>query len=211
VRAIRTFISLPAVAVYALVATVACGCASSVPEYRSGGAYETVAHDPRRDTATARRENDEAVAAIDKGRWADGEASLKRALAADVTFGPAHSNLGSVYEHRSNHYLAAWEFQYAATLMPEAAEPRNNLGLVFESVGRLDDAVQWYDRAVALRPDVAEYAGNDARARLKRGDRDPRVRELLQTVILRDVRPAWIQWARGCLATFLSASTKPRS
>ncbi len=60
-------------------------------------------------------------------------------------------------------YLAAWEFQYASTLMPNRAEPRNNLGVVFESVGKLDDAAEWYEAALQIEPDTPEVISNLAR------------------------------------------------
>src|SRR4029453_19576722 len=108
------------------------------------------------------------------------EAELKSALAADVMCGPAHNNLGKVYYHQHKLYLAAWEFQYAMKLMPNVPEPRNNLGLVFESAGKLDDAVASYDEARGLEPDNVQFIGNLARARVRRGDDDAGVRDLLR-------------------------------
>ncbi|MES1171564.1 MAG: hypothetical protein ABUL56_04300, partial [Actinomycetota bacterium] len=97
--------------------------------------------------------------------------------------------------------LAAWEFQYAMKLMPNTPEPRNNLGLVFESAGKLDDAVASYDEAMRLEPDNVQFIGNLTRARVRRGDRDDSVRELLGKLVMRETRPDWADWARGQLAT----------
>src|SRR3982750_833259 len=50
-------------------------------------------------TELARQENDRAFALIQQGKYAEAEPILNRAVAADVTFGPAHNNLGLVYFH----------------------------------------------------------------------------------------------------------------
>lgn len=163
---------------------------------RLGDPYETVAVDPRRDTDKARQLNAEAVEEITDGDLDDAEAKLKKALTADLFFGPAHNNLGTVYLRQQKYYLAAWEFQYAVKLMPTQAEPRNNLGLVFEAVGRPDEAEKHYDEALQLAPDAVEITANLARLRVRQGRRDERTRHLLQDVVLKDTRPTWVNWAR---------------
>ncbi len=184
------------------------GCKSNTTK-KVPGPYETIGKDIRRDTETARAENTKAVELITAGKYQEAEAILRRALEADVTFGPAHNNLGKVYFHRGEMYLAAWEFQYAANLMRDQPEPRNNLGLVFESVGKFDDAVTWYDAALREGPDNPQYLGNAARARIARGDRDAVVRELLEKLVMRDTRTDWVEWARESLATMDIAPTAP--
>jgi Flp pilus assembly protein TadD len=178
------------------------GCASheKTPKQK-GGTYETLAaSDERGDSAKAEQHNTKAVGMLERGDFPGAEAELKSALAADVMCGPAHNNLGKVYFHQDKLYLAAWEFQYAMKLMPNTPEPRNNLGLVFESAGKLDDAVASYDEAMRLEPDNVQFIGNLARARVRRGDRDESVRELLDKLVMRETRPDWADWARGQLA-----------
>ena len=179
---------------------LAGGCASS-PAREAGAEYETISSDPRRDADAAARHNADAMRRMADGDYAGAEVALKSALAADVMHGAAHNNLGKVYYHQGKLYLAAWEFQYAAKLMPGLPEPRNNLGLVFEAAGKLDDAVASYDEAMRLAPDDAQFIGNLARARVRRGDRDASVRDLLERLVLRETRPQWADWARARLAT----------
>ncbi|HOF17631.1 MAG TPA: tetratricopeptide repeat protein [Phycisphaerae bacterium] len=162
--------------------------------------YQTVAADPHRDTAAAQKLNAEAVKLIQDHHIDDAEKRLKAALAADLFFGPAHNNLGLVYFHQKKHYLAAWEFQYAAKLMPGKAEPRNNLGLVFEAVGKLDEAMESYEKALALEPESVDVAANLARAYVRKGRKDDKTRKLLGDVVMKDNRPDWIAWAREQLA-----------
>jgi Tfp pilus assembly protein PilF len=177
-----------------LICLALTGCARRAE--RDPAEYHTVAPDLRRDSALARRENDRAVALIRQGRLDAAETLLRKALAADSTFGPARNNLGKVYFHQRKMYLAAWEFQHAIKLMPDHPEPRNNLGLVFEAAGKLDDAVQRYGEALQLDRGNPQLIGNLARARLRRGDSGEEVRDLLEEVVLKDIRPDWVTWAK---------------
>ena len=170
------------------------GCASDTSATRGG--YQTLAKDPTRDAALANKEQTIGLKAMDEGNWKDAEAAFKRALTADITNGPAHNNLGKVYWHEDQRYLAAWEFDYAAKLMPNQPEPKNNLGLVFESVGKLDDAVADYQQAESMEPDNPQFIGNLARARLRRGDSVASVQTLLDRLLMRDTRPEWLYWAK---------------
>jgi Flp pilus assembly protein TadD len=174
-----------------------CGCASNPKQSDAG--YDTLGKDPRRETERAKTLNTRAVALIVKGDVGGAEPLLKEALVADVMYGPAHNNLGKVYYNQGRLYLAAWEFSYAAKLMQHQPEPRNNLGLVFEASGKIDQAVQEYGEALRLEPDNPQFIGNTARARLRRGDKDREVKELLSKLVVRDTRPAWVEWAREWL------------
>ena len=162
--------------------------------------YQTLAQDPNRDTERARRENARALGAMEKDDLDGAEMALKAALAADLFYGPAHNNLGVLYHRQNKHYLAAWEFQYAARLMPHSPEPRNNLGMVYESVGRLQEAERWYDTALSLQPDNPVLLGNLARLRVRAGRTDERTHQLLEDLALKDTRPEWARWARDRLS-----------
>ena len=182
-----------------LVATMAfIGCAGSGP--RADTDYRTVRDAPGRDTELARQHHSRALDLIDAEEYDEAERALRQSLQADVMFGPAHNNLGKVYFKQRRLYQAAWEFQYAARLMPHHPEPRNNLGLVFEDVGQLDEAVDHYREAMKISPDNPQLIGNLARARIRRGDRDEKLVDLLQQLVGKDTRPEWVQWARERLA-----------
>lgn len=185
--------------VVALVANLGCAASNHKTVDK---AYATVSPDVSRDTDRARAENGEAIKLIERGDLNKAEEILKQALEADVTFGPAHNNLGKVYYEQGNYYMAAWEFQYAIKLMPYHAEPLNNLGMVLESVGKLDDAVKDYDQALALEPGNPQLVGNNARARIRRGDKDVEVIGLLAQLVMSDTRPDWKEWAREKLVLY---------
>ena len=157
---------------------------------------------PPRNPELARRENDRAIELTEKGKYAEAERVLRKAIAADVMFGPARNNLGLVYYHQGKLYPAAWEFQNAIRLMPYQPEPRNNLGLVFEKAGKMDDAEASYRTAREMEPDNPEYIGNLARTRVRQGLRDDETRELLEELVLKDSRPTWHDWAQLNLYRF---------
>ena len=184
------------------------GCASRAPRQRPAD-YQTVDDEPRRQTDLARRENERGVDLLSRGDWAGAERAFRAALEADVMSGPAHNNLGKAYFHQRKLYLAAWEFQYAAKLMPHQPEPLNNLGLVFEAAGKLDEAVESYGKARELEPDNPQFLGNLARARVRRGDRDEDLRGLLGDLALRDTRPEWQAWARRSLSRLSAVRPGP--
>ncbi len=162
--------------------------------------YETVAADPTRDTDHAKEMNQKAISLMDGDNLKDAESHLRQALAADVMFGPAHNNLGHVYFKQKKYYLAAWEFQYAAKLMPNQAEPKNNLAMVLEIAGKPDQATEYYEQALKIQPDNPEIIANLARLYVKQNQFTQRTRELLNEIILKDQRPAWTQWAKTQLA-----------
>jgi Tfp pilus assembly protein PilF len=187
-----------------LCAALLAGCAA--PSSRAPKAqYETPTADGSRNTATARQLNLQALEKLTKGDDAGAEKLLKQSLTADVMYGPAHNNLGKLYYHQGQLYPAAWEFQYAAKLMPNQPEPRNNLGLVCESAGKLDEAVDYYTQALKTEPDNPEILGNLARSRIRRGEKSQDVRDLLNKLVERDTRPDWLIWEKDQLIR-LSAS-----
>ncbi len=169
------------------------GCAART---RPSSDYQTLANEPRRDAPLARVRNAEGKELLEERKYVEAESTFKEALLADITYGPAHNNLGKAYYHQSKFYLAAWEFQYAIKLMPQQPQPRNNLGLVFEEVGKFDDAIDNYGQAAALEPDNPNLLGNLVRARVRRGDTGDDIRDLLSKLIVTDSRPAWIRWAK---------------
>jgi Flp pilus assembly protein TadD len=182
------------------------GCASNRNAVRGDQAVA--------DTSLARQENDRAFDLIRQDKINEAEQSLRRAIAADVMFGPARNNLGLVYYKQGKLYEAAHEFQYAIKLMPHHPDPRNNLGLVFEAAGqfieaKLSDAVAAYEEARRIEPDNPEYLANLARARIRRGDRDETTQKLLEELAFKDSRPNWRDWARMNLLRLRSADRPP--
>jgi tetratricopeptide (TPR) repeat protein len=184
------------------------GCTSFLRDAKLD--YRTVQADPNHDTEAAKGFNEKALKLIAKGNQDKAEQMFQKALIADVSYGPAHNNLGHMYFCQEKYYLAAWEFEYAIKLMPEHPEPYNNLGLVYEAVGKFNEAVEAYESAHKLQPSNPEVIGNLARACIRRGDPVAKVRPLLNDLVFYDTRPVWVAWAKEQLA-FSSVQTQQPS
>ena len=176
-------------------------CASGCAHWRRGepANYRTVEESPLRDLETAKHKHDKALRALDHGNYTHAEQLLQEALIADVTFGPAHNTLGKIYYDQCKLYWAAWEFEYAIGVMPQRAEPLNNLGLALEAAQLWDGAILNYEQAVALDPEEPTYLGNLALAKVRRGDPLDELEPLLQQLLFVDSRPDWRKWSEGLL------------
>ena len=180
------------IAVVVVLIVCAAGC-------RSGGGgdkNDIIVANGKRDTERARREHERAFQLIGDRKYDEAEMACKRALQADIMFGPAHNNLGLVYYYQNKLYAAAWEFQNAVKLMPYQPEPRNNLGLVFERAGKIQSAAEAYGKAHEIQPDQPEYLANLARATVRLGEKTDETRKLLEEVVIKDDRPDWRDWAK---------------
>jgi len=180
-----------------LVAMLAAlGCAR-FHQKKSPTKYQTVSASGRHDTVTAKKKHSRALVLLEeKVDLAKVEQLLNDALVADVTYGPAHNSLGTLYYMQKKLYLAAWEFEYAAKLMPELAQPYNNLGLVYERVGKYEDAITHYSMALSREPHNSELIGNLVRTRMLDGDRGADIKQLLSDLALNHTQTRWQNWAR---------------
>jgi len=174
---------------------ICAGCLEFQMKARSAN-NRTITTEPLRDAETAQRENSIGLEHLAGGETDQAIEAFKRAIEADVEFGPAHNNLGKAYFKQKKLYKAAWSFERARKLIPRNAEPLNNLGLVSERAGELDEAVEYYRQAVKLDPENISCRANLARAMILRGDRGNEVRSLLTQIIKEDDRPEWLLWAR---------------
>ncbi|MEQ1905803.1 MAG: hypothetical protein ABL888_16565 [Pirellulaceae bacterium] len=161
--------------------------------------YRTIQESPLRDVDTAKQKHDKALKALEDRNYSHAEQFLHEALIADVTFGPAHNTLGKIYYDQKKLYWAAWEFEYAIGVMPNRAEPLNNLGLALEAAQMWDDAIVRYEQAVALAPEEPTYIGNLARAKVRRGDSLDEIEPIVRNLLLVDSRTSWRKWGEGLL------------
>jgi len=191
---------------------VVSGCA--VLTEKSEKDYRTLDVDENHDTKKARRKNALAMKILERngeghfGNPVFAENALQEALAADVTYGPAHNNLGKLYFQRQEFYLAAWEFEYAIKLMPDRVEPIYNLGMVYEEVGKFELAIEKYWIAYDLDPKNPEVIGNLARCSVRQGEPFEHIKPLLEDLIYFDTRPEWVNWAKEQLV-FSQVKTSP--
>lgn len=188
-------------AILLAISAAMSGCARWTTGKGADTNYVTVDADGHHDTELARKDYAAArkcMAKYEQGKetdFAKMEKLLQASLAHDVRFGPAHHSLGVVYLWQKKLYLAAWEFEYAARVMPDRFEPLNNLGLVYESVGKYDQAKTFYLQAREIAPHQPEVLGNLARASFRSGETVDEMRPLLEDVLMADTRAEWRCWA----------------
>ena len=173
------------------------GCASS-----SRSPY-AVSNDAPRNPLEAQRLTQEAVALV-QSNPVKAERLLRDALAADLFHGPAHNNLGVLYLSRSEMYAAAEEFEWARRLMPGHPDPRLNLAMTLERVGRFDDAIDEYRSALEVYPGHIQSVQALTRCRLRhdaeaiRGDLE--VLAGLKDIAMRGETQEWREWAQTRLS-----------
>lgn len=175
-------------------------------------AYQTVQTDFRYDTETAIEEHEKALKIIEK-HFSDqptylhhfppdlskAEEHLQKALEADVSYGPAHNTLGLVYYWQRKYYLAAWEFEYAAKVMPEKAQPIFNLGLVYENSDQPERALEYYSLALSMDEHNPEMLMAIIRLELKNGKTVDQMRPMMKEYLFYAEHPEYIAWVQDQL------------
>jgi Tfp pilus assembly protein PilF len=94
-------------------------------------------------------------------RFDDALACQERAIALDPNYAAAHSNRSNVLKMSCEQALA---------LVPDYADAWANRGALLQELGRFDDAIASYDRAIALNPHFLDPRLNKAQLALLRGD-----------------------------------------
>ena len=104
------------------------------------------------------------------GRLPDAAKSFARALELNPDFFEAHYNLANIRKS-SGEYLAAIDhYRIAVTLKPDFADAHHNLGSALQALGRVDEALASYQRALAA--DLPETHNNIGNLFFARGEPD---------------------------------------
>lgn len=177
----------------AIMGLALSGCASG--RHRHGVEYDHTTRE--RAPLTARSLNAEGLRLIEEGDFHAAKKKFQRAIEADLYYVPAHNNLGLVLLREGDYYEAAWQFHCASKMMPRAAEPRANLGLLYENLGRLDRAIDEYEAAIEMDPDNIAAMRHAARAYMKAGEDDDKLKDALETLLSMPDNGQWDYWARG--------------
>jgi Flp pilus assembly protein TadD len=153
------------------------------------------------DAKTALDKATQATKDLESGHADRAERLLREAIALDPACVKAHNTLGAAAYQKKDLYTAAREFQRACELSTDRPEPRNNLGLVYESGGQFPKAIEQYRAALAIDASSIEYKGNLARALWRCGDTSAETQALLDEIIESDQRQDWVLWARRAKAS----------
>ena len=182
----------PAIVLCALLVT---GCATG--NHRAGLRHDRASGPQNQQAACSM--NEEGLRLLEEGDIEDAEERFRKALDHDLYYAPAHNNLGLTLLDQDEYYEAALEFDFARRLMPRAIEPRNNLGILYEELGRLGRACGEYEAALNLNPDSLITMRHLARAYVKANKKDEKLTTLLEKILLIPDGDAWDLWARGQL------------
>lgn len=92
------------------------------------------------------------------GKIDEAIAELEKALELDPKFGYALNQLAYIHGNLDNFDKAFEYFQKYASVAPNEANPQDSMGDLFLRVGKMDEAIKRYEKAVELKPDFgSEY------------------------------------------------------
>ncbi|HMN96464.1 MAG TPA: tetratricopeptide repeat protein [Phycisphaerales bacterium] len=94
-----------------------------------------------------------AMAHFERGRWAEAETELRKALAVRPDRGEWQFNLGLTLEAAGRDPEAVECYRRAAELMPEEADPLLAAGALSHGLGEHEEAIALLERAALLRRD----------------------------------------------------------
>ena len=104
-----------------------------------------------------------------KGRLQDSKKLYQKILANDRTFYLAYNNLGIVEYRLGNHQEALKNWHESLRYNPNQEEVYNNIGMSCIMEEKFDEAVNYFDSALKVKPLFQDAAKNRAYALLKAG------------------------------------------
>jgi tetratricopeptide (TPR) repeat protein len=118
---------------------------------------------------------EEGIRLLRAGQVSEAIAKFEQALAADPDDPQLHGYLGAAYSSASNKLHAIHHFEESLRL-DESPRAYYNLGLMYESVHRMDEAVRQYRMALELDPDyvLAQEALKKLQDNFEPGEHTPR-------------------------------------
>ena len=121
------------------------------------------------------------------GRLEEAIAHYQQAIALSPDLAGAHWNLGKVYHKHGDIEAAIACFQRTSELNPQlvGADFHFNLANRLFTQGKRDEAIESYEKALAIKPDWAEAYGNIGSARSQQGDLDAAIVNYQQAVALK--------------------------
>ena len=93
---------------------------------------------------------DRALDMYERGRWAEAEVELRKALQIDPDQGDWHFNLGLTLERTGRDAEALSSFEQASRLLTDATDPQLAAGASCLRLGRFDDAIVWLEGVLSL-------------------------------------------------------------
>ncbi len=92
-----------------------------------------------------------------EGQYAAATEACECAIELDENYAPAYAFLSEVYADEANWIPARTTAQKALEIDFQSPEAHHNMGYALEVQGRYREAVEFYENAIALRPNQASY------------------------------------------------------
>jgi tetratricopeptide (TPR) repeat protein len=93
---------------------------------------------------------DRALEMYERGRWAEAEAELRKAIALNPDHAEWHFNLALTLEAAGRDAEALASYQRAIELLPGQIDPLLSAGIVANRLGRFEPAMKWLEQALKL-------------------------------------------------------------
>lgn len=145
-----------------------------------------------------------ALAQFTMGKYDQAESNGLKVIASGTQAGPAHHLLGMVYEERNALDKALDSYEQAIKADRRFVDAYLSSGSVLLKLRRPADALPMLDKAVELRPGLAETHYHRARARIELGQLSAAQEDLETTVRLQDHRQARSLLARVKSGEFIT-------
>lgn len=140
----------------------------------------------------------EAVKAYEKEDVTKAREYLNKAIAAYDRNAQAWMLLGLIKNEEGKAFEAASHFHRVSLLTPDRYEPIYNIGIILESFGCYDQAIDAYQGALKLSPNQLEVMENLARCYVRTNRNLEEAKSLIDRSLQYETRPQWRQWLSDC-------------
>ncbi|MHC5024888.1 MAG: tetratricopeptide repeat protein [Planctomycetota bacterium] len=115
---------------------------------------------------------DRALEMYERGRWAEAEAELRKALSLNPDQPEWLFNLGLTLEASGRDTDALDAYERAVDLMPGQVDPLIAAGIVCNRLNQHDRAIEWFDQALRLDPRSETAYANKMESHLRGSEHD---------------------------------------
>lgn len=115
---------------------------------------------------------DRALEMYERGKWAEAEAELRKAISLNPDQAEWHFNLGLTLEHSGKDQDALECYERAIQLLPEQTDPLIAAGAACNRLGLCEKAIEFLDRALKLNAKLESAYAHKIESQLRLGQHD---------------------------------------